>query len=55
MGHVEVEDQVLAVKAASETVDFIDIKRIAILGWSYGGYLSLMASIKYPEVFKVSA
>ena len=33
---------------------YIDLDRVAIHGWSYGGYLSLMALIQYPKEFKVS-
>lgn len=53
MGHVEVEDQVLGIQKAAQCVDFIDLNRIGIMGWSYGGYLSLMAIAKYPDLFKV--
>ncbi len=40
MGSVEVEDQ----KAGAEflkTLPFVDPKKIAIFGWSYGGYMTL--------------
>ncbi len=53
LGLIEVQDQVLGVKKAAETVDFIDINRLAVMGWSYGGYLSLMATIQHPSLFKV--
>ena len=35
-GKVEVEDQVLALKAAAQAVDYIDLNRVAVTGWSYG-------------------
>jgi dipeptidyl aminopeptidase/acylaminoacyl peptidase len=38
----------------SSVADYLDMERVAIHGWSYGGYLSLMALVQYPEVFKVS-
>ena len=53
MGRVEIQDQILGLKAASETVDFIDMSRVGIMGWSYGGFLSLVAIAEYPSLFKV--
>lgn len=32
---------------------FVDLSRVAIHGWSYGGFLSLMGLIQRPNVFKV--
>jgi dipeptidyl-peptidase-4 len=40
MGTVEAEDQ-LAGARYLKTLPFVDPKRIAIYGWSYGGYLTL--------------
>jgi len=37
----------------AEKKGFIDMDRIGINGWSYGGYLSLMGLIQYPHIFKV--
>lgn len=30
------------------------MKRIGVFGWSYGGYMSLMALAQRPDIFKVS-
>lgn len=54
MGRVELADQVEVLQKLANELDFIDMERIAIHGWSYGGYLSLMGLIQYPNVFKVS-
>jgi dipeptidyl-peptidase 9 len=33
---------------------FVDTNRIAVFGWSYGGYMSLMLLAKYSNIFKVA-
>eukprot|EP00731_Ephydatia_muelleri_P017788 Em0010g886a len=53
-GKVEVEDQVLALKAAAQAVDYIDLNRVAVTGWSYGGYMSLMCLANAPSVYKLA-
>ena len=50
MGSVEVEDQ-LAGAAYLKTLDFVDPKRIATYGWSYGGYMTLKMLEAAPGVF----
>lgn len=52
MGTVEVEDQVAGI-AYLRTVAGIDTSRVGIYGWSYGGYMTLMAMLKAPQVFRV--
>ena len=52
-GTVELADQVEVLQWLADTLGFIDMDRIGILGWSYGGYLSLMALANYPNIFKV--
>ncbi|PCI33629.1 MAG: S9 family peptidase [Alphaproteobacteria bacterium] len=52
MGKVEVEDQVAGAEFL-RSFDFVDPDRIGIWGHSYGGYMTLMALFKAPDVFKV--
>lgn len=54
LGQVEIEDQVEVLQWLAESTGYIDMKRIAVHGWSYGGYLSLMALAKRPDIFKLS-
>jgi dipeptidyl-peptidase-4 len=48
---VSVDDQVEALHAAAETFDFLDLSRVGIRGWSFGGELSAMAVLRRPDVF----
>jgi dipeptidyl-peptidase-4 len=50
MGSVEVQDQVTGVNFL-KTLPYVDSKRIAVFGWSYGGYMALMCMMQAPEVF----
>lgn len=50
---MEIEDQVEGLQFVAEKYGFIDLSRVAIHGWSYGGFLSLMGLIHKPQVFKV--
>jgi dipeptidyl-peptidase-4 len=45
------EDQIDALQAAAERVAFLDLSRVAIRGWSFGGYLAAAAVLRHPEVF----
>uniref|UniRef100_A0A8C5LIW2 Fibroblast activation protein alpha n=1 Tax=Jaculus jaculus TaxID=51337 RepID=A0A8C5LIW2_JACJA len=51
LGVYEVEDQITAVRKFIE-MGFIDEKRIAIWGWSYGGYVSSLALASGTGLFK---
>ncbi|XP_055621793.1 venom dipeptidyl peptidase 4 isoform X4 [Toxorhynchites rutilus septentrionalis] len=53
LGTVEIEDQITTSQKLAEKLNFIDPSRIAIWGWSYGGYASAMALAKDEQhVFK---
>ncbi|KAM8940315.1 dipeptidyl peptidase 9 isoform 2-T2 [Pelodytes ibericus] len=54
MGQVEIHDQVEGLHYVAERYGFVDLDRVAIHGWSYGGFLSLMGIIQRPDVFKVA-
>jgi dipeptidyl-peptidase-4 len=50
MAGVTLEDQVEAVQALA--ADFpLDLGRVGIRGWSYGGYLAALAVLRRPDVF----
>jgi dipeptidyl-peptidase 4 len=46
-----VEDQAEALKAVVEQVPDLDLSKVGIRGWSFGGALAAMAVIRRPEVF----
>ncbi|TMW51961.1 hypothetical protein DOY81_002951 [Sarcophaga bullata] len=54
MGQVELNDQVDALRILADQLGYIDMNRVGIHGWSYGGYLSLMGLVHYPNIFKVA-
>ena len=45
------EDQVTALQAAAEEIGDLDTDRVAMRGWSFGGYLSALAVLRRPDVF----
>uniref|UniRef100_A0A803T1K4 Dipeptidyl peptidase 4 n=1 Tax=Anolis carolinensis TaxID=28377 RepID=A0A803T1K4_ANOCA len=51
LGTYEVEDQILAAEQFSK-MRFVDEKRIAIWGWSYGGYVASMVLGSHSGYFK---
>jgi dipeptidyl-peptidase-4 len=44
-------DQVTALSAAAERFADLDTSRVAMRGWSHGGYLSALAVLRRPDVF----
>lgn len=44
-------DQVEALKSAAEAHPDLDLSRVGIRGWSFGGYLSALAVLRRPDVF----
>jgi dipeptidyl-peptidase-4 len=48
------EDQVEALHAAAEEHGVLDLDRVAIRGWSFGGYLAALAVLRRPDVFRAA-
>lgn len=45
------DDQVAALQAAAQRHPELDLDRVAIRGWSFGGYLAALAVMRRPDVF----
>jgi dipeptidyl-peptidase-4 len=45
------DDQVAALLAAADRHPELDLERVAIRGWSFGGYLAALAVLDRPDVF----
>ena len=45
------DDQVEALHLAAAEVPQLDLSRVAIRGWSFGGYLAALAVLRRPDVF----
>jgi dipeptidyl-peptidase-4 len=49
-----VDDQAAAVQALAAEVPEMDATRVGITGWSFGGYMSALAVLRRPDVFKAA-
>jgi len=45
------EDQIEALEHAAASTTALDLSRVAIRGWSFGGYLAALAVLRRPDVF----
>ncbi|HEX3825278.1 MAG TPA: prolyl oligopeptidase family serine peptidase [Mycobacteriales bacterium] len=48
------DDQVEALHAAAEREPDLDLSRVGIRGWSFGGWLAALAVLRRPDVFSVA-
>jgi len=48
------DDQIDALHAAAELDPRLDLSRVAIRGWSFGGYLAALAVLRRPDVFRAA-
>ena len=51
MGKIELKEQVEGVRFL-QSKPYVDPARIGIFGWSYGGYMTCLAMLEAPQVFK---
>ncbi|HEY2411467.1 MAG TPA: DPP IV N-terminal domain-containing protein [Pirellulaceae bacterium] len=51
---VPLEDQVAGLKALGAKYPELDLRRVGITGWSFGGYFSAMAAMRRPDVYKAA-
>ncbi len=53
-GTIPLADQVAALQALAKEMPELDLKRVGIYGWSFGGYMAALAVLKRPDVFKAA-
>ncbi|MBN9682863.1 DPP IV N-terminal domain-containing protein [Corallococcus sp. NCSPR001] len=51
---VTLDDQIEAVQALAKEVPEMDLSRVGITGWSFGGYMAALAALKRPDFFKAA-
>ncbi len=51
---VALEDQIDGLNSAAEIEPRLDLTRVGIRGWSFGGYLAALAVLRRPDVFRVA-
>ncbi len=52
---VPLADQVAGLQALAARIPEMDMSRVGVAGWSFGGYFSAMAAAQRPDVFKTAA
>ncbi|MHC6625727.1 S9 family peptidase [Streptomyces globosus] len=52
---VTLEDQVAALQALGARHPDLDLARVGVRGWSYGGYLAALAVLRRPDVFHAAS
>ena len=52
LGHIEMQDQMKGVDYL-KTLPYVDMNRLGVHGWSFGGFMTITLMLNYPDVFKV--
>jgi dipeptidyl-peptidase-4 len=53
-GSIPLADQVAALQALGKRFPEMDLQQVGIDGWSFGGYLSALAVLRSPDIFKAA-
>lgn len=53
-GTVPLADQAAGLKALGSRFPELDLERVGIVGWSFGGYMAALAVFRNPELFKAA-
>ncbi len=51
---VTLDDQIAGLIAAADIEQRLDLDRVAIRGWSFGGYLAALAVLRRPDIFRAA-
>ncbi|KAI1701791.1 prolyl oligopeptidase family domain-containing protein [Ditylenchus destructor] len=54
LGKCEVADQVEGLRFVAEQSNFLDLNRVGVVGWSYGGYMSFLLLAQHPELYRAA-
>jgi len=52
---IPLEDQISALRAVAASIPQMDLLRVGIYGWSFGGYFSAHAILQRPDIFHAAA
>ncbi len=52
LGQIEMQDQMKGVEYL-RTQPYVDMQRLGVHGWSFGGFMTISLMLNYPEIFKV--
>ena len=52
LGQMEMQDQMKGVEYL-RTLPYVDMERLGVHGWSFGGFMTISLMTNYPDVFKV--
>ena len=49
---VALEDQIAGLQSLAKRYPQMDLTRVGVVGWSFGGYFSAIATMRHPEIFR---